>query len=48
MKACWVAEKEQLTKSWKAKFDVEKEQAIKDTKKKQWVCWRDIHSFSMY
>jgi len=36
-KTCWLTEKEQLKESMKIKLNMEKEQAIKETKKKQWV-----------
>ncbi|XP_052763321.1 protein kinase C-binding protein 1-like isoform X2 [Mya arenaria] len=36
LKACWVAEKEQILKSQKTQFDKEKEAAVADAKRKQW------------
>ena len=37
MKSAWEAEKSRLTKDLKANHEIAVAQAVKDTKKKQWV-----------
>jgi len=38
MKACWEAEKQRIVSEVNTMCGKDKEKAIEDTKKKQWVC----------